>query len=79
MKKLTTKAQSEKSLTMKNNSYHNMSKEPQSTLGATRCQICKDGIRVIVKHDCNHLSAPEQALLELLQDFEELFDLTLGS
>ena len=33
----------------------------------------------IVKDNCTHLSSPEQAkLLELLQDFEELFDGTLG-
>ena len=36
-------------------------------------------LMVIIEHDCKHLSAPEQsALLELLQDFEELLDGTLG-
>ena len=62
-----------------------MSKEPQSALEATKRlkQILdvndeKANPRDIVKNNCTHLSAPEQSLLlELLQDFEELFDGTL--
>ncbi len=40
----------------------------------------KANLRASVKDDCNkHLSATEKAsVLELLQEFEELFDGTLG-
>ena len=39
----------------------------------------KADLSAIVEYDCMHLSAPDQSsLLELLQDFEELFDETLG-
>ena len=64
-----------------------MSKEPQSMLKATNCLIQildakyeKANLRAIVEDDCNkHISAPDKAsLLELLQEFEELFDGTLG-
>jgi hypothetical protein len=56
-------------------------------LEATKCltQILdakyeKANLRAIVEDDCKkHLSAPKKAsLLELLQEFEELFDGTLG-
>jgi hypothetical protein len=58
-----------------------MSHEPQSTLDATKCLIHiqdykyeKANLRTIVEDDCNkHLNAPTKAaLLELLQEFEEL-------
>ncbi len=36
-------------------------------------------LRDVVKNNCTHQNAPEQSsLLKLLQDFEELFDRTLG-
>ena len=63
-----------------------MSKEPQSMLEAMKCFIQildaeykKADLRTIVNDDCNkHLSTPEKAsLLELLQEFEEMFDRTL--
>ena len=62
-----------------------MAEEPQSTLEATKCLIKildanyeKADLRAIVKY-CNQLSAPDQSmLLELLQEFEEIFDGTLG-
>ena len=64
-----------------------MSKEPQSTLKANKCLIQildvkyeKADLRAIVENDRKHLSASDQSsLLELLQDFEELFDGTLGN
>ena len=64
-----------------------MSKEPQSTLEATKrlieildAKYEKANLRAITKEDClNHLSATEkEQLLKLLQEFEELFDGTLG-
>ena len=72
---------------MNNCIYKSMSKEPQSMLKATICLIQildakyeKANLKAIVKADCNnHLSDPKKALLlELLQEFEELFDRTLG-
>jgi hypothetical protein len=63
-----------------------MSKEPQSSLEATKCliqildaQYEKADLRAIVEDDCNkHLSAPDKALLlKLLQEIEELFDRTI--
>ena len=70
---------------MKNSIYQKASKEPQSAMEATKhfIQILdanyeKANLRDIVRNNCAHLSAPEQSLLlELLQDFEELFDGTL--
>jgi hypothetical protein len=63
-----------------------MSKEPQRTLEATKRLIHildanyeKANLRAIVTDNCTHLSNPEQTkLLELLQQFEELFNGTLG-
>jgi hypothetical protein len=85
--KLKTRANIEKAWTRNNSIYQNMSKEPQSMLEATKCLIQildakyeKVDLGALVDDDCNrHLSAPEKAsLLELLQEFEELFDGTLG-
>ena len=86
IKKLKTRATVERAQTMNNSIYQSMSKEPQSMLEATKCLIQildakyeKADLMAIVKDDCNkHFSAPEHAsLLELLQEFEELFDRTL--
>eukprot|EP00804_Cyclotella_cryptica_P029143 CCRYP_005289-RA/>CCRYP_005289-RA protein AED:0.65 eAED:1.00 QI:0/0/0/1/0/0/2/0/99 len=60
--------------------YQETSKEPQSTLEATKRLIKildakyeKADLRAIVRDNCTRLSGPEQArLLELLQEFEEL-------
>jgi len=85
--KLKTRATIERAWTMNKSIYQSMSKEPQSRLEATKCLIQildtkygKSDLRAIVEDDCNnYLSAPEKAsLLELLQEFEELFDGTLG-
>ena len=84
--KLNTRAILERAWTMNNSSYQSMSKEPQSMLKATKCLIQildakykKANLRAILDDDCNkHLNAPDKALLlELLQEFEELFDGTL--
>ncbi len=83
---LNTRAQIEKSWMINNNMDQETSMEPQSTLEATKCLIQvldinyeKAHLRDIVKNNITHLSASEQSLLlELLQDFEELFDGTLG-
>ena len=66
--------------------YQNLSKEPRSLLEATEhiihildAKYEQADLRAIVNDNCTHLSSPEQAkLLELLQDFEELFNGTLG-
>eukprot|EP00804_Cyclotella_cryptica_P022857 CCRYP_005057-RA/>CCRYP_005057-RA protein AED:0.35 eAED:0.36 QI:0/0/0/1/0/0/2/0/611 len=71
---------------MNNSIYQDTSKEPQSTLEATKRLIHildakyeKADLRAIVKNNCTHLSVPEQTkLLELLQEFEELFSGKLG-
>jgi len=72
---------------MNNSIYQRMSKEPQSTPKAMKrlIQILdvkyeKADLSAIVEDDYNkHFSAPEKSsLLELLQEFEELFDGTLG-
>eukprot|EP00804_Cyclotella_cryptica_P027451 CCRYP_008864-RA/>CCRYP_008864-RA protein AED:0.29 eAED:0.29 QI:0/0/0/1/1/1/2/245/709 len=71
---------------MNNSIYQETSKEPQSTLEATKRLIKildakyeKADLRAIVRDNCTHLSGPEQArLLELLQEFEELFSGKLG-
>ena len=83
--KLTTKAQIEKYWLLNNSIYQENTKEPLSTLEAPKrlIQILdakyeKADLRAI-KESCTHLSNPEkQSLLELLQEFEELFDGTLG-
>ena len=85
MKKLKSPAQIEVSWSVNNNIYQDMSNKPQSTL-ETKCLIqiletkyTKADPRASVEHDCKHLSAQDQSLLrQLLQDFEELFDGTLG-
>eukprot|EP00804_Cyclotella_cryptica_P029391 CCRYP_013329-RA/>CCRYP_013329-RA protein AED:0.14 eAED:0.20 QI:0/0/0/1/0.5/0.33/3/0/844 len=79
--KLKTRATIERAWTMNNSIYQDTSKEPQSTLEATKHLIHildakyeKADLRAIVKDNCTHLSVPEQTkLLELLQEFEELF------
>jgi hypothetical protein len=85
--KLETIATIEWAWTMNNSIYQSMSKEQQSTCKTTKrlIQILdakyeKANLRSIVDDDCNkHLSAPDKAsLLELLQEFEELFDEKLG-
>ena len=72
---------------MNNSIYQSMPKEPQSTLKATKCLIKildakydKTNLRAISKEEClNHLNATEKdKLLKLLQEFEELFNRTLG-
>eukprot|EP00804_Cyclotella_cryptica_P012250 CCRYP_013851-RA/>CCRYP_013851-RA protein AED:0.37 eAED:0.40 QI:0/0/0/1/1/1/2/0/472 len=71
---------------MNNSIYQETSKEPQSTLEATKriikildAKYEKADLRAIVRDNCTHLSGPEQErLLELLQEFEELFSGKLG-
>jgi hypothetical protein len=83
---LKTRATVERAWTMTNSIYQEMSKEPQSSLEATKRLIHildakyeKANLRAIVTDNCTHLSNPEQTkLLELLQEFEELFNGTLG-
>ena len=67
--------------------HQSMSKEPQRTLETTKCLIKildsnyeKANLRAITKEDClNYLSTTEKnKLLKLLQEFEELFNGTLG-
>jgi len=84
--KLQTKVATKKAWTVNNSIYHNTTNEPQSTLEATSRLINildakyeKADLRALVNDSCTHLDAPQQnMLLELLQDFEELFDGTLG-
>jgi hypothetical protein len=87
IKKLQTRATKERTGTLNNSIYQRMSKESQSMLEATQCHIQildakyeKADLRAIVNVNFNkHFGAPEKAsLLELLQEFEELFDGTLG-
>ena len=68
---------------MNNNNYQSMSKGPQSMVKVTKCLIKifdakyeNADLRSIIKNDCNkHRGAPKKALLlELLEEFEELFD-----
>ena len=68
---------------MNNSIYQSRSKEPQSMLKATKYLIQildakykRADLSAIVEDNCNkHLRAPEKALLlELLEEFEELFD-----
>ena len=72
---------------MNNSIYQSTSKELQSTLEVTKRLIEildatyeKANLRANTKEEClNHLSATEKdKLLNLLQEFEELFDGTLG-
>ena len=79
--KLKTRATVERAWMMTNSIYQEMSKEPQSTLEATKrlIHILDANYALIVTDNCTHLSNPEQTkLLELLQQFEELFNGTLG-
>jgi len=87
IKNQRTRAEAAKAWTMNNSIYQSMSKEPQSTLETTKCLIKildanyeKANLRAITEQDClNHLSATEKnKLLKLLQEFEELFNGTLG-
>ena len=83
--KLSTRAQIEKSWSLNNSIFQESTKEPQSTLEATirLIQILdakyeKADLRAITEN-FTHLSDPDkQKLLEFLQEFEELFDGTLG-
>jgi hypothetical protein len=83
---LKTRAMVERAWTMNNSIYQEMFKEPRSTLKATTRLIHildakyeKANLRAIVTDNYTHLSNPEQkTLLELLQEFEELFNGTLG-
>jgi hypothetical protein len=87
IKNLRTRAVVNKAWTMNNSIYQITSKEPQSTLKATKYLIeildAKNEIatiRAITDDEClNHLSAKENdKLLKLLQEFEELFNGSLG-
>ncbi len=84
---LRTRAAANKAWIVNNSIYQSTSQEPQSTLDATKRLIKildakyeKANLRAITEQDClNHLSATEKnKLLKLLQEFEELFDGTLG-
>ena len=84
---LRTKTAADKAWIVNNSIYQSTSQEPQSTLDATKRLIKildakyeKANLRAITEDDClNHLSATERnKLLQLLQEFEELFDGTLG-
>ena len=63
-----------------------MHHEPQSTLDATKYVVkilddnyAKADVQSVVQDNCWHLSLPEQnRLLEVLQDYRDLFDGTLG-
>ena len=63
-----------------------MHHEPQSTLDATKHAVKildayyeKADLQSVVQDSCLHLSIPEQdRLLEVLHDYEDLFDGTLG-
>ncbi len=87
IKNLRTRAATEKTWTVNSSIYQSTSKEPESTLKATKhfieilhAKYEKANLRAITEEDClNHLSATEKdKLLNLLQEFEELFDGTLG-
>ena len=87
MKNLRSKSTVDKAWVLNNSIYQSTSKESQSLLEATKCLIEildakyeKANLRAITKMGClNYLSATERnKLLQLLQDFEELFDGTLG-
>ena len=87
IKNLRTTAAPDNAWRVNNSIYQSMSKELQSMLKATKCFIEildakyeKANLRAITIQDClNHLSGTEKdKLLNLLQEFEELFDGTLG-
>ncbi len=84
---LKTRAATEKAWTVNNSIYQSTSKEPQSTLKATKRLIKildakyeKANLRAITEDDyLNHISATERnKLLQPLQKCEALFDRTLG-
>jgi hypothetical protein len=87
IKHLRTRAAADKAWTVNNSIYQSTPKEPQSTLEATKrlieildAKYEKANLRAITEEEClNHLNATEMdQLLKLLQEFEELFDGTLG-
>jgi hypothetical protein len=87
IKNLRTRAAADKGWTVNNNIYQSTSKELHSMLEATKrlieilhAKYEKANLSAINEEDClNHLSATEKdKLLKLLQEFEELFDGTLG-
>ncbi len=87
IKHLRTRAAADRAQTVNNSIYQTSSKEPQSTLEATKrlieildAKYKKADLRAITEQDClNHLSVTEkEKLLNLQQEFEELFDGTLG-
>eukprot|EP00804_Cyclotella_cryptica_P010275 CCRYP_016742-RA/>CCRYP_016742-RA protein AED:0.41 eAED:0.48 QI:0/0/0/1/0/0/2/0/371 len=68
---------------MNDSIYQDTSKEPQVRLPQSTLELDakyeKADLRAIVKDNCTDLSVPEQTkLLELLQEFEELFSGKLG-
>ena len=84
---LRSRSAADKAWKVNNSIYQSTSTEPQSTLEATKrlveildAKYEKANLRAITEADClNHLSATERnKLLQLLQEFEELFDGTLG-
>jgi hypothetical protein len=87
IKNLRTRTAAEKARTVNNSISQSMSKEPQSTLEATKhlieildAKYEKANLRAITKEEClSHLSATEKdKLLNLLQEFAELFDSALS-
>jgi hypothetical protein len=80
--KLKTRAIIDKAWTMNNSIYQSIPKESQSMnlIQPLDAKYEKAGPRAIVEDDCNkHFCSQEQALLlEILQEFKELFDGTLG-
>ena len=87
IKNLRTRAATNKAWTVNNSIYQSTSKEPQSLLEATKrlieildAKYEKAMRRAITEENCpDHLSATEKdKLLKLLEEFEELFDETLG-
>jgi hypothetical protein len=87
IRNLRTRAAADRAWTVNNSIYQSTSKELPSTLEATKrlieilnAKYEKANLRAITKQDClNHISATENdKLLKLLQEFEELFDGTLG-
>jgi hypothetical protein len=87
IKNLRSKSAADKAWIVNNSIYQSTFKEPQSTLEATKCLIEileakyeKANLRAISEMGClNHLSATKRnKLLQLLREFEELFDGTLG-
>ena len=79
--KLSTKSRIERAW-----SVNNMLHEPESTEEATQCALGildakyeKTDLQAVVNKNCAHLNVHDRnKLLELLTEFEELFDGTLG-